>query len=228
MDKSLVLLLALVWFSSLKVKKMANFSPQSARASPSQNLKNESNFAHFPLISISSLLRNKYTMKRSTRSFIALASVTLAGVFSFASTASADTAQVELETTIATSCAFDIPSLLNGTLGADFTNNILDSAGNGGSPATVDLTCNNAGSQLAISGVNFAQPTGANANLTNQSVTVTHPDGTITNDGTTSDPPIAITSTGTPQTVEINAEAVYSAALLAGTYTFTVDLTATP
>ncbi|MDD1414950.1 hypothetical protein MEN41_09975 [Dolichospermum sp. ST_con] len=169
-------------------------------------------------------------MNRFTRSSIALAALTLASVLAFTSKASADTAQLKVETKVPSYCAFDAASLTPGALGKNFTNNTLDSTDttNGGIVGSVDLTCNNPGSQLAIASVTFTQPTGASANLTSQLVTVTHPDGSVTYNGANASDPVSITSLGAIQNVKTDAKAVYSAPLIAGDYAFTINLTATP
>lgn len=165
-------------------------------------------------------------MNRFTRSTIALAALTLAGVFSFSSQASADTATITVGATVPPNCAFTAATNIAGTLGQNLATKTLDST-NGNGFGSIDLDCNSAGSQLAITSVNFVQPTGASTNLASQLVTVTHLDGTITNNGTTTGAPITITSTGVRQ-VKVDAKAIYNAPLIAGTYTFTVVLTANP
>jgi len=166
-------------------------------------------------------------MNRFTHSAIALATLTLAGVFSFAPKASADDAIIRIDTTVTASCTFGTQTAI-GVLGQNFNTNTLDSAGTGGTTATIPLTCNNPGSQLAITNVTFDEPSGASSFLESQLVTVSHTNGSITYDGNSYGTPVNITESPSPQTVSINAKAVYSSPLKAGNYAFIINLTATP
>lgn len=166
-------------------------------------------------------------MNRVTRSSVALAALSLASIVSFASKASADTATLTVSTIVPQSCSFAQGTKTPGTLGQDFANNTLDSNFTGGLAATIDLTCNNLGSKLTLTS-SALTTSGVTQTPSSTLVTVTHPNGTITNNGTTISAPVPITTIGVAQTVEVDAKAVYANAIEAGTYTFTVNLTANP
>ena len=171
-------------------------------------------------------------MNRFTRSSIALATLTLAGVFSFAPKASASDATITIATTVNASCTFGAAAA-TGVLGIDFSTNTLDTTGTGGTTATIPLTCNYPGSKLTISNVVLDQPPNASSYVQSQLVKVQHPQGSTnyTYDGNTGTgtygTPISI-SPSTDATVSIDAKAVYSAPLIAGNYKFTINLSATP
>ena len=173
-------------------------------------------------------------MKYIKNMAVALSLGTIAATFATASTVKAQTVnsgQVEMTATVGSYCLFE--DELDGTLGVDSGDlATLDSALSGnniialdGAAGTIDVTCNDASSTINISTVTETSPAGATVDtytttvsgLTSNIVSVDGAPGTA----------VAVGSINT-ETLSVNLTATYNDNLMAGDYTFTVNLEATP
>ncbi|WP_072622395.1 hypothetical protein [Spirulina major] len=156
------------------------------------------------------------------RRFALVASLAVLGAVTFAPKASAVTVDVIFQGTIAPTCNFGTPTLPAA--------NVLTATGdtfNTTAPGTVDLTCNSAASTLAI-----AAPVAANAAATAlgaATASSSQVTGTNVNSGTAitnAAGAVAIGQVITNETLSVEMTWQDDVAIPAGTYQFSVTLTA--
>jgi hypothetical protein len=157
-------------------------------------------------------------MRRS----IITSALTLVGTVAIASTATAQSTDIQFTGTVPAQCTFQRPT--NGVLGFSAQNNTssLSSQAAGGSPGEVTLLCNTA-ANLTIS--RPVQTGGPQITAASATATVTSRLGSATSNSSLSVPRNA---TPLPLSVNVNVSNGRRGLLNPGTYTYVVTLTATP
>jgi hypothetical protein len=146
----------------------------------------------------------------------------LTNIFGFASSAKASSAPAIFNATVpAASCT--LTNMQPGTLGLNGANTTLSSSIGSGSAAKIDINCPSGGN-LSISAPSRTGGTAPATTFSNLTSSITTTNSVTANSSGTATP-ITNTANGT---ANVNMEATSSAALAAGTYVFSVTVTATP
>ncbi len=149
----------------------------------------------------------------------------LAGVVGFASSATAVTEPVTLSGEVSATCTLLTP--VPGTLSPNNAATMLGS-NVGGTPAKIDINCD--GGDLSVSAPSKTSGTGATTTFDTLKANITTKNGTTKVYSAAADGVVTVPLTATDTgTAEVNMTAsVTTGTIAAGTYEFTINVTATP
>jgi hypothetical protein len=149
-------------------------------------------------------------------------SLLLTSILGFATSAKASSAPVIFNATVpAASCT--LTNMQPGSLGLNGANTTLSSSTTGGSAAKIDINCPSGGN-LSISAPSRTGGTAPVTTFSSLTSSITTTNNITANSSGTATPITALAN----GTANVNMEATSSAALGAGTYVFSVTVTATP